>query len=785
MCAKFSHYAAALKPGVRKRIIESMDEAMLRASLVRLWEDALPDASVYLTHGQGERGKDLTIVRPQPYGEDVFGLVVKTGKLTATANGQIDTIISQAGMAFDIAAKIPDRLDEPSVTAVWIIVSGTASTGARERIEKQLPSFRPRFIDASELDELFVEHYPEIYFHGELLDYVDSTAATLESDHLTITTAAERLSDVFVDPYLLETELDLTGDEHEVERFLNQRRLRFDRLAATLIRHNRVLVIGEPGVGKSASLRKLAIDGLHKAAALATSRADGAASLPIPLLVPARRFINCAGSDELCSSVLPERVPEGHFTVNVILVDALDEVPAQDHQTVIENATRCAEELGSALVVTSRNVDSVERPPQGFKRFEMLPFEFSQALQLFGKLVKNPDSLGELTEALEQVQNNLALTPLSLVLLVQLAESAEEVPATIGELYDRFTDEVLGKSDYAKGLEAAFDYQIRKRFLAALAFDEFFTKRRFEIPQAEFDAYLEQHFALYGYAAEKRDEFILGLERSEILKIADGVSFKHRSFLDYFAALQVHQEPEKVQDVVTWAVDTYFDDEWSDVAFYYFGHRRLVPREALTRLIERAEGNESDMALHLRKFMLGRLLQAGWHTPVPLRIEGMKGALSYVGAVRSDVRTIAEGLHGPVPEIALDIAVLSLAERSFRSSVLEGSARQILDEVPGVDAPDDEWLAYVALLRALRRHLGEDALLEYSARLEAAVLETGSPALQSRMLLLTGWALEDHPAAKKSLERKFREIASKYREAVKGVLPEPKKGWRPKKPKKA
>lgn len=777
--SKFSHYAAALKPGVRKKLVESMTEPALRASLQTMWAAALPDASVHLTHGPDERGKDLVIVRPQPYGEEIFALVVKAGKITGTANGPVDEVISQARMAFEIPAKIPTRVDEPDVTGVWIVTSGTVSGGARERIAKQLPTFRPRFIDADELDGLFVEHYPEVYFHGELLDYVDQTALTLESDHLTLTSTAERLSDVFVEPYLLESEIDLGGEEYEVERFLSQRKLRFDRLASTLDRHRRILIVGEPGVGKSASLRKLAIDGLHRAAAMATSRSDDAATLLIPLFVPANRFVACANGLELCESVLPEGLPTGGFEVNLILVDALDEVPSESHAAVIENSTKCAEELNAALVVTSRNVDAVQEPPDGFKRFEMLPFEFGQAIELFSKMVHSPDSLDELRDALEQIQNNLSLTPLSLVLLVQLAESAEEVPATIGELYDRFTDEVLGKSDYSRGIEAAFDYQIRKRFLAALAFDEFYGKSRLEVPLDDLDSYVDAHFALYGYPLEKRNEFIDGLERAEILKVRDSVGFKHRSFLEYFCALQVAQEPERVDDVVRWAVDTYFDDEWSDVAFYYFGHRRLVPNEALEKLL--SHDDEGDVVAHIRKFMLGRLLQAGWHTPVPLRVAGIRGALSYTGKVRTDIKSLAETIHGTVPEIAADVAILSLAERSFRSAVLEGGGREVLDQLPGPDAADEEWLAYVALLRALRRHLGDDDLLGYAAGLEDAVLATSNPALQARILLLAGWALEDQPAAKRSLERKFKKIAAKYQDAVRSVLPEPKKGWRPKK----
>ena len=775
---QYTHYAKALAPALRKAAIAALTEPELRVALVELFSRVLPDAHVYLTHGSEEQGKDITILRTQPFGEEVFGLVVKAGKLTGEANGPIDTVKSQAEMAYQIPAQVPGRVDRPAVTAVWILASGNMTNRARERIEAQLLNFRPTFMDTERLDELFVEYYPEIYFHGQLLAYVDETAVSLESDHLTFAASAVKLSDVFVEPFLLASDMDLPGGEYEIEQVLSEQRLRFGRIGETLQQHRRVLIVGEPGVGKSASLRKLAIDGLHDAASLALKGSSVQTVLPIPLFVRAATLVDCRGGDDLCASALPKDIPRDNFRVAEILVDGLDEVPTEFHQQVIETAVKCAEELEASLVLSSRNVDSVAEAPSGFKRFEMMPFEFTQAVEFFSKMVTNPDTLEDLKDALEQIRANLALTPLTLLLLVQLAEGADEIPATIGELYDRFTDEVLGKNDFAKGLEVAFDYQIRKRFLAALSFDEFYRKNRLEVPHDEFLEYAKAHFETYGYRVDQIGSFVAELERAEILKVGDSVQFKHRSFLEYFCALQVMIEPERVVDVHKWAVETYFDDDWSDVAFYYFGHRRLIPEAVLDGILAYDHGDE--MLVRLRKFLVGRLLQAGWHTTVPLRLAGMRGALELTGAVREDFKTIAGAIHGSVPEILADVAILTLAERSFRSGILELPGRELLANLPAADAPDDEWIAYVAVLRALRRHLGSDDLLEFAARLEEALQSISNPALRGRLLLLTVWTLEDHPAAKRSLERKFKELSNKYAEAIRGILPPPRKGWRSK-----
>lgn len=775
--SKYTHYATAIPAAERKKTIAALGEPEFRAALQVLFGRMLTDADVHLTHGSDERGKDLVIVQSQPYGEHVYALVVKAGKLTADAAGPIDVVISQAQMAHDIGAIIPTRIGRANVNEVWIVVSGIMTGGARERVEEQLRGFRPRFFDSDSLDPLFVEHYPEVYFSGQVLTYVDATAAALEHDHLSFAESAVKLSDVFVEPYLLAADMELPGDDYEIEQVLSEQRLLFGRIDETLRRHRRLLIVGEPGVGKSASLRKMTIDGLHDAAAGAVEGSKSPVSLQIPLYVKASQLVDCGDGESLCAAVLPEDVPPAALRISAVLVDGLDEVPSDLHAQVITNASTCADDLSAPLVVSSRNVDTVAEAPDGFKRYEMLPFEFTQAVEFFTKMVMNQDTLVELKDALEQIRANLALTPLTLLLLVQLAEGADEIPATIGELYERFTDEVLGKSDYATGVEVLFDYQTRKRFLAALAFDEFYTKKRLEIPAEELAIYAHRHFETYGYRMDDLDGFIHELERAEILTIDDLVGFKHRSFLEYFCALQVTQEPERVVDVRKWAVDTYFDDEWSDVAFYYFGQRRLIPEDVLSDILSRDDG---DVNVRLRKFLVGRLLQAGWHTPVPQRVAGIKGALDYTGAVRDDVKSIARAVRGPIPEILADVVVLGLAERSFRSGVLEVPGRVLLDELPSPNAGADEWLSYVALLRALRRQLGEDDLLEYASKLEAAASELGNPGLQARLMILTGWTLEDHPVAKRSLERKFHALAKKYNEAVRAVLPPPRKGWRAK-----
>jgi len=768
-----SSYAKGIAPKDRKEIIAALTEQEFRLALIELFQRMMPDATPHHTHGSNEYGKDIVITSPEPYGSQVFAVVVKTGKITGEAKGKIDEIVSQTRSALKISAEVPDVISSLQVDQVWVVMSGKIFPNARKKIENEFPDTKIRFFDAEMLDKNFVEHFPEVYFHGNLLTFLDETSVGLDTNHLALAGSTTKLTDVFVDPILMQTKDDYQTDDYDYKELMSGKKMGLNKLDVSSKQRRKILIVGEPGVGKSASLKKLTIDGLHRAAADSLKN-KGLAVLSFPIFVPAVIMKDINSVEELIKRTIPESIPDEKYKISAIHIDGLDEAPREQHSQIISNADIFAEQLGASLILTSRNnVGSLAVTPEGFTKYEMLPFEVGQAVQFFEQMVKNENILQELKNALSEVNRNLALTPLSLLLLVQIAEDADEIPATIGELYDRFTDEVLGKNDIKKGIEVLFDYQIRKRLLASLAFREFYKKNRTEIPRGDFDTFIDTHFSKYAYDVTRKDEFVSCLERSEIITIGNSVKFKHRSFLDYFCALYVMQEPEKIEEPIPeWAAKTYYDDNWSDIIFFYFGHRREIPQDTMRALIGYS-GDTSDFAA-IKKFLFGRLLQAGWHTPLPLRIEGIKSAIAETSSIKENFKTFAESHGNPIPDIATDGAIIMLAERSFRSSVLVKPCIELLNETPDADSTEGEWISYMAILAALRNLLDEDTLLTYAAEVEKNIKEVRNPALRARVTFINMWTLQEHPKERKSLEKKFNTMLRKYNQAVRGAFLSPK-----------
>ena len=142
------------------------------------------------------------------------------------------------------------------------------------------------------------------------------------------------------------------------------------------------------------------------------------------------------------------------------------------------------------------------------------------------------------------------------------------------ELFDRFFDMALGREDPDKGIENLWEYIVKKRFLGELANAEFWQKNRLEVPYDEYENFINAYAKQFGWDLGNVESFVEEIERSGILEARSVISFKHRSFLDYFAGFYVFENREEISNLNELIVSTYFGDIWGEVAFFYIGLQR-------------------------------------------------------------------------------------------------------------------------------------------------------------------------------------------------------------------
>ncbi|MDE0427207.1 MAG: hypothetical protein OXN25_20320 [Candidatus Poribacteria bacterium] len=530
-------------------------------------------------------------------------------------------------------------------------------------------------------------------------------------------------------------------------------------------------------------MTKLAIDMYQDAYKRLLKKPGGSdEGISVPVFVTAREFLEVKSAEDFLTAYFQSEETKNRFKVGTMIVDGLDEIDS-DHRTgFIDELDRFSDAIECSYILTSRKIDILNTLPHKYEKYELLPFEFSQALKMVSKLIVDRNTLEAMKESLEKIQAQILLVPLSLMLLVELVEEHKEVPASVTELYDRFFDMVLGREDKDRGIGVLFDYLIKKKFLGILAYREFRSKNRLAMPREEFESFLSSYTAEYQWSPETVEGFVREIERAGILNGRAEVIFKHRSFLDYFTAFYIHENREDIENLNDVIVNTYFDDIWGEVAFFYIGLRREISQELLERIYSYSNeelitdlGAQLPPTEDLCKLLGGRLLQAGWHSPAQRHLYGIEKAVRSAPRVRDKFQELINSSDSNIPSIVSDFVALTLSDLSFNSGFLQEHAKSVLKQLVSSKSEDEIYMG-VMLSWSLRRFLKPD---EVDANIDA-ILErlVGVPEKsQARMLLLLALIGEDKET-RKLIRRQINRLKKRAPEVFKPLLPAKRKGFR-------
>jgi len=786
--------ARSLSHDQRRQILDGFRETELHVHLRDLFAKMEPDYLIEITHGADELGKDLVIVKRDRFITDVIGVVVKLGNIRAGTLEEVDDLKAKSTLVLSGAgtkklSEIESQIDQAKahpaelkrvfarlpVSKVFVVIMGNVSKRARERLEREIAD-GVKVFDADWMVESFTDFYPQVYFEGRILHFVEKMIHEFESKHW-LSKKGKSLSDYFIDPVVAKGELpnNFASDEETLTQLIDIERVPFSTITQAIKERKRLVIVGDPGSGKTNCLVKLTLDLLHAAARQSTrSTAERTTKVPIPINLHAREFVEIASADKLLDAVgLPQEIRH-RLEVVVMIADGLDEVKPNGRSAVLANAIRIADELRCGLIVSSRKIDVVKLPPVGFQRFELMPFEIGQAVRLLEKLISNQQILANLKEGIERFETRLPMMPLSLLFLIELAEGSQEVPASATELYDRFVDMALGRYDRDKGIEVLFEYFLKKKFLSEFSFHELFSKDRLVCPRMDFDHYCAAFAAMHNVDCTRFTEEV---ERSSIVDVGETVAFRHRSFLDYFVGFYLTENRAEIPDINGYVAARYFDELWCDVAFYYFGLRRQIPEAALERIFAH-EG--TGFFATVSKFVFGQLLQAGWSSPTGVKYKGMERALGYSESIVTQLNETFDKRKARTPRVVADALMMGLAEYSFKSSFLAIEGRQLVTDLI-TKGDRDSIFKSLPMLWAMRSfiplpELGKltDQLMDLSKKLKGLDIRD-----QARILVGLKIINRDNKKAVKRIGARIQSLADSSPEVIKALLPLRKKGFRP------
>lgn len=333
------------------------------------------------------------------------------------------------------------------------------------------------------------------------------------------------LTDVYTDVYLVDKQAyarQLLADVTAHERQFAQRNrsgywIRRQAGVEVLSQNNRLFILGQPGAGKTTFLRWLALRAVQGALPMHK----------IPLYVALKELAVCGESVE---TLLAQQLELGGFPAPeagrfleaglrsgnlLLLLDGLDEVPAEQHQRVETEIERLAKKAdGCHLVVTCREYAQARL----LERFtysrmaDFLPKQVSAFVRNW--FADDPAMAARLLAALEKPDHKpireLTREPLFLALLCIAFAEDGTFPEKRHLLYQRALAAVLREWDETRGVQRTSAYgqlstERRETLLAYLAYHTFSQEKLF-IEREILVAHLDDWWRLWRSAEIERQK---------------------------------------------------------------------------------------------------------------------------------------------------------------------------------------------------------------------------------------------------------------------------------------
>lgn len=202
---------------------------------------------------------------------------------------------------------------------------------------------------------------------------------------------------------------------------------------------------------------------------------------------------------------------------------------------------------------------------------------------------------------------------------------------------------------------------------------------------------------------------------------------------------------------------------WGDVAFFHTGLKREIDNSLLEKIFA-FKGKH--LATLIDKLAAGRLLQAGWHSPVATKHFGIEKAIAFAPAIREGLLRAAEKSKVPIPKICADLVVLMLSDFSFSSGFLVKEAKAVFDRLLSKRPQCSPHMQMLSLLWAIQRLLRPQEIPIMINRVLESLSKTSDLEEQARTFLLLRVIEQRDKATTKMIERKVAQIRKKVSTSV-------------------
>ena len=406
-----------------------------------------------------------------------------------------------------------------------------------------------------------------------------------------------------------------------------------------LRKHNGLIILGDPGAGKTTFLKYLTL-------LLATGQGEAAGlAVKLPILVPLSAYANRLADGDIALDtfigdyhrdrgidqvppMLAEALAQGGA---LLLLDGLDEVKNLGQRKLVVDRVAdfftVQQRRGNKFILTSRIVGYREVRPavEGLIECTLVDFQddeialfvdkWTQAIEraATGEGAKSAeDARREKSDLMEALRRNpgvrdLAANPLLLTILALMKRQGVTLPERRVELYQKYVETLLRHWNLVRGLgrppSRELDLVETLRVLAPLALWMHETSPGVGlVPQEEARRRLEAIYTERGidepaqaavrFLADVHDHAGLLLERGH-----RQYGFIHLTFQEYLAGVALAQQAQQKIDPLVHALAAHLgDDNWHEASLLAVGHVGIIQQrdqaagDALLDLMRRNPG---------------------------------------------------------------------------------------------------------------------------------------------------------------------------------------------------
>lgn len=555
---------------------------------------------VHYNQGSNEMGADFILFRRDPALLRItcIGVVVKADSIR-----QNTTEVERQIKECFVPRKAVDGADI-QIREVWVVSSQDITKNARDVIGKMYSDRKVEFIPAQDLAGMIDQFAPDAFVTTSpaLQNFAESTLAALEAEDQR-SLVVPGMDSFYVEPKISRLDFDGYGNTKSTKVIPS-----LDELLKSLVGSQLTVVQAGAGGGKSRLARELA------KRVLGSSRfADGEI---LPTVEHARGYV------ENPREALQRRISELREVSKsegkaLFFIDGFDEVDLDDKQrsAFVEGLIKAACEEEASVVLLSRPFDEVSilgGRVHSLDVFRIEPLKGQKAIDFLTKIAGQIDVKSKLMTDLNKSALLKALdgAPIAYILLGRLiAENQQDLPSSLTELFQKYSELALGRWEMAKGLRSQQEYEVIVESLIWLS-TYLLDNQLNEIAQSELEQWMVAYCNERSIQVDSASLVGRMCDRNSVLYVRSDVKtvgFRHRAFAEFFYAKHLNRKT---------SVDLsgeVFSPYWLNSYYFLAGIQRDCP-DLLLSLLELELNHESERIIRALNF--GNLLLAGYLTPI-------------------------------------------------------------------------------------------------------------------------------------------------------------------------